>query len=404
MKGLANTAWQWAQRQTLATRLLAKRARFDDVRVPLIFVPSALGTRLVHANGHRVWGGSKQVLLGPPKDGTGEASTDGLLEQLPIIPGLLSYDVFGGLLHFLERVGGYTRGEDLFVLDYDWRASVADGALALSELVSRVQGCSDQVVDIVGVSSGGVVARYFLGQGDLPIQNNSQDRTPPEPDSTHAKVRRVVYLGVPQRGVLEAVMELEFGMKVASVGRRIPSQIMAQMQLPFDMLPHPADSIFVDPEGRTIDLDIYDAGVWRDLKLRCAESEGFEGRLAQAAGLQQSLEAMPAHPSVFAIAARHKTSPARIMLSEEGITWPCCLSPGDTHFEMLNHAGDGAIPEASLRALPGLDPDKIWWTTPREHRLIATDTKVHALVLEALLTTERDIRSDLYPLRPRVAP
>ena len=85
--------------------MLAKRARLRQDRVPLVLVPPAMGTRLVDGDGRRIWGTSRQVFFG--SKGQGDAATDGVLEEFSLLPGLLSYDVLGGLLHFLEDVGGY---------------------------------------------------------------------------------------------------------------------------------------------------------------------------------------------------------------------------------------------------------------------------------------------------------
>lgn len=380
-------------RQTRANRLLAQRARTKEDRVPMIFVPPVMGTKLVDSDGGRIWGSAIDVFRGVPRCDSPDAKPEGLLEDFSIVPGLLSYDVFGGLLTFLQRVGGYTLGEDLFVLDYDGRKGVVSGAQALNALVSRIQGVSSQEVDIVAVSSGGLVARYYLGYGGEDVLSG---RRP----SRGNPVRRVVYLGVPQRGFMESVIELEFGLKMARGSRTISSKQMTKMQLPFDMLPHPEDEIFLDPEGNPLSIDIFTGESWRSMGFHCAAMPGFDQRLQAALELRAALDAISPHPSCFAICARHKATSAKAIVQEDGsITWPCCLSTKDPQYSLLNRPGDGTVVEASLSAVPGLEAEKIWWVEPRKHRLIASDSRVHALVLEALLSTERTIKSELYSIR-----
>jgi hypothetical protein len=41
--------------------------------------------------------------------------------------------------------------------------------------------------------------------------------------------------------------------------------------------------------------------------------------------------------------------------------------------------------------LPGLDPQRVWFVEPDEHRTLPADRDVHRLVLEALLATDRAI-------------
>ena len=49
------------------------------------------------------------------------------------------------------------------------------------------------------------------------------------------------------------------------------------------------------------------------------------------------------------------------------------------------------MPLRSLQALPGLDPQRVWFVEPDEHRALPAHRDVHRLVLEALLATERAI-------------
>src|SRR5690242_11552297 len=97
--------------------LLARRARAITERAPLIVVPGMCGTRLVDDRGRVVWGSLACLYAGPSI--TSATRSAGLLDGIELVPGVAGVDVYGGLIRFLQRAG-YRRGEDLFVLDYDW--------------------------------------------------------------------------------------------------------------------------------------------------------------------------------------------------------------------------------------------------------------------------------------------
>jgi hypothetical protein len=77
---------------------------------------------------------------------------------------------------------------------------------------------------------------------------------------------------------------------------------------------------------------------------------------------------------------------------------PDCDPPSiDPTITFTYEPGDGALPEASLRAVPGLEEDRLWLVTPKAHHLIPADPEVHRLLLEALLATDRRIAKTPLP-------
>ena len=127
----------------LSRALLARRARGARERTPVILVLPVLGVRLVDAQGRARWGSAARLFLEPGPADEPDLRPDGVLEGITLVPGLYQHDVLGGMLRFLTRVGGYVRGEDLFCLEYDFRAGVAAAAARLASLVERLRGAGD---------------------------------------------------------------------------------------------------------------------------------------------------------------------------------------------------------------------------------------------------------------------
>jgi hypothetical protein len=125
----------------------------------------------------------------------------------------------------LGRAGAVDYGDahfTCFQFDYDWRRDLAESARRLGAFIrqrrayvqaecERRYGPEDADVrfDIVAHSMGGLVARYFLryGEADLPA-----DGSEPETIWDGARyVDRVILIGTPNAGSLDALFELRRG-------------------------------------------------------------------------------------------------------------------------------------------------------------------------------------------------
>lgn len=349
-------------------RLLLRRARLSRERPPLVLIPSALGTRLVDAWGNGLWNSTAQLYFKSRVSQDAPIHTNGLLEHFSLIPGLLAYDVYGGLVRFLERAG-YRRGEDLFTLEYDWRAGISEGAARLADLVDRIRGVGSGQVDLVGVSSGGLIARYFAGGASHSL----------------GPIRRIVHVGTPQRGSFHTFEMLVGGVQPAPAGVRFSGRDMASLQVIWDCLPHPDDRIFVDEQGRPLDLDLYQPQLWEELGIAPLPRKQLADHLQAARALHHHLDQVPLHRDSFVIGGFETPTSTRAVISGSRVILPACQPrPGDPLARFLYEAGDGSLPERSLR-LPGLDPRRLWPVSLRAHHLLPSDPNVHRLIVEALL-------------------
>ena len=372
-----------------------------------MIVPPLFGTRLVNGEGRVIWGATSNVFFGPTIGGATGVRPAGLLEELPIIPGIVGQDIHGGLMRYLVHVGGYRRGEDLFSLDYDWRAGVVHGAAQLEALVRSIRGVGTERVDLVAISSGGAVVRYFLAYGGADVLGDPAviEAARPARSPGAAWARRVIYIGSPQRGTFGAPAHLHEGIEFIPGGKHFPASELALCQTPFDYLPHPDDPVFVDEKGSVLPLDIYDPETWIKLGLagglKDINVDDFEARLKRGRRLHAALDGGAGrHPDTIVIGGRHLPTRARFLVLNGRAVLPDCDPRSiDPAITFTYEPGDGALPEASLRAVPGLEEDRLWLVTPKAHHLIPADPEVHRLLLEALLATDRRIANTPLPRR-----
>lgn len=208
---------------------MAQRSRAEDL---VVVVPGILGSTLADADGHEVWAASGKALvrgirtlgksvkrltlpagLGDEHPGDGVRPT-GLMSDVHALPGVWKpVDGYSSLLNWLEAHFTLQRrlpGEaadvpaNLVAFAYDWRLSCRYNAERLAERVDEELGRwrasrpdrRDAKVVFLCHSMGGLVTRSYVEQcGGAEV------------------TRRVVTLGTPYRGSLDALLYLVNGMR-----------------------------------------------------------------------------------------------------------------------------------------------------------------------------------------------
>ncbi|MFF9566070.1 esterase/lipase family protein [Streptomyces sp. NPDC014685] len=223
---------------------MTSRSPVDDL---VVVVPGILGSRLADADGHEVWGLSGRALLRGirtfgrsvkdltlPADLGDEHPGDGVrplgpMRDLHGLPGVWTLvDGYNGFLDWLERHFTLHRRRaeeeagtpaNLVGFAYDWRLSCRYNAERLAERVDEELGRwrasaperAEARVVLVCHSMGGLVARQYVERcGGAEV------------------TRRVITLGTPYRGSLDALLYLVNGMGPAGIGltsfaRSLPS-------------------------------------------------------------------------------------------------------------------------------------------------------------------------------------
>jgi pimeloyl-ACP methyl ester carboxylesterase len=253
--------------------LLYRSSHLNDNASPIIIIPGLMGTTLVNAKGEEVWPKSASNLAFSRFD---ELATG--IENDGIVPGrlfdsLAGIDFYGTLLETLEKVGRYEKSQAgtpvpalmknkrrYYVFLYDWRKSNFQAVQQLHALIEQIrQDYRDPAlkVDIIAHSNGGLIARYYLQYGP---QAEASRANPTAWKEGELRIHRIAMLGTPNLGSVESVNRLYQGFRIGL--RPIPPQILSYFATPFEALPSPKSTVFIDGNGTPVDLDVFDPALW----------------------------------------------------------------------------------------------------------------------------------------------
>lgn len=262
-----------------APRILPERPA-EPPTTPVIFVPGVTGVVLRDsATGEVAWGLGRN-LLGPKDDGYSLAlpvirEDPGLPVLEPVAP-IEQIAIFGirkpiyGPVRSLLTGAGYLEGklesprtgETLFFFNYDWRRDLTESAGLLRrqlEELRRVQGRERLEVDLICQSSGAHLCRYLAKYGAVPLAEAEAGRLP-----ATLSVRRLVLVGSSNGGSLRILRELDRGRRyVPLIGRRMRPEVVFTYPALFQDLPVYRRDLFLDAQGKPLDVDLFDPESWR---------------------------------------------------------------------------------------------------------------------------------------------
>lgn len=386
---------------------LYAQARGNPDQPPVILIPGALGTRLSAPDRTEVWPGNwlkmmtsryhdLALAIDPEalEPESGELRPSGLTERAA------GRDYYGRIIDVLESAGGYVAGTPgeppadaaprYYVLTYDWRRDNVATARRLDSLIEQLRidhGKPDLKVDIIGHSMGGLIARYYARYGTADVLDGNEF---PVSGEGAAKIRRMVLLGTPNLGSVEAMTALIAGGRLAA--RRVAPEVMMSMPAIYQLFPHNLHDWVLTTEGHPLARDQFDAYIWKrfelgpwdpTLRARVRERRGdaaedylalleryFHRQLERARRFTWSLtvpaEGRSVAPVLFG--GDCTLTPARVIVEEvdgESVLrlWPGEIADpraGIDYDRLMLEPGDGTVTKASLLARDALDP-----TAPR---------------------------------------
>jgi Lecithin:cholesterol acyltransferase len=225
----------------------------------VILLPGITGSVLANAKGKEVWGISAGVVwraitsLGNSITGlelAGDDVDDGvtatrLVQDATIVPGLVKIDGYTRISEYLVKQLGLIEGQNFYTFPYDWRRDNRVNAKRLeSQAMSWLNhwrassGNADAKLVLIGHSMGGLISRYFI-----------------ECLGGWQHTRRLLTLGTPHRGSLNAVGFLANGMKkgIGPLGLDL-SPLLRSLTSVYQLLPiYPCVSVGGAPMARVAD-------------------------------------------------------------------------------------------------------------------------------------------------------
>lgn len=295
-------------RPNLGALYNAAAQRSDWERNPVIVIPGILGSKLVQTPTRRlVWGAFSGGFANPRRpegaqlvalpmreetalrDLTDDVISHGALDRLRLnvlwLP--IELGAYANILSTLG-VGGY-RDEQLglagavdygeehftcFQFDYDWRRDLVENAARLHAFILEKRAyvqrelqqrygktVADLKFDIVAHSMGGLVTRYFLqyGAADLPADGAS---LPPVTWEGARYVKRVILVGTPNEGSVEALLNLVNGYTFGPFIPAYSPAVIGTMPSIYQLLPRPSQRAVVEAEHPNRLVDVFDPVVW----------------------------------------------------------------------------------------------------------------------------------------------
>ncbi len=376
---------------------------------PLILIPGVMGSRLLSADSKvEVWpgpfwrlvmGGAFTDIALPISgvDSSVGAPRRSTLQAGGVFTEIAGTDFYGQIIRTLTEAGGYhcepveqmSASTDCVLFAWDWRKGMVAASTSLDTVVDRlrtVRGDPALKVDIVAHSAGGLLTRYFVRYGGVDVLDEL------DPAVTFAggkKVRQAVLIGTPNYGSITALQKAIMGDQIGQASLR--PETIATMPGMFQLLPHPDRTWMLDTRGNRVDLDLYDATIWKRYhwsiwepgvrdRIRAefgdrtaadaylAEFErDFQRQLYRALRFHRALSrpttATPTSFIVFGSAC--VPTAAHCVVEEEEERISIALVPSDIknplggvpYDELMIEPGDGAVTKASLLARDSLQAD-----------------------------------------------
>jgi pimeloyl-ACP methyl ester carboxylesterase len=205
-------------------------------------------------------------------------------------------------------VGGYQLGDinnpkpgdTAFIYYYDWRRDNVESAIGLGRAIRKIKTrlrAPGLRFDIVAHSMGGFLAEYYLKYGMVDVLDHAG--AAPVTYAGAMDIGRIVTIGTPHRGTMSAFRILNNGFSRTMSPREIFSMPSVYQLLPDDPTGH-----FLDMQGNTVAVDLYDARTWVENRWAIWSRRGAESGDAPPPQAERFLQAALDRARAFHAALR----------------------------------------------------------------------------------------------------
>ena len=168
---------------------------------PVVFVPGTMGSEL-WLGSERVWPNVNLLFKRPELLRYSEDTplkAKGILNEMVVVPNLISFDQYNLLGDYLVEELGYERENNFIEFAYDWRQDVRQSARELAAFVDRWK--VDAPITLIAHSLGTLVSRYYV-----------------EKLGGKKKIGRLLLIGGPHQGVPKIAANLLSGVDLLPFG------------------------------------------------------------------------------------------------------------------------------------------------------------------------------------------
>ncbi len=374
---------------------------------PVILIHGIMGSKLRDSSSlNEIWFGhigqllfSKFANLKLPLSSESLEPSDNNIEAFEIADKAAGTDFYRAIIDTLVNYAGFQISEPgqysdniqrrLYIFNYDWRQDNQKSAMKLSLFIKSIQADHNNPnlkFDIIAHSMGGLITRYFLRYGENDVLNNNDF---PMDQSGSKHVRKVVLLGTPNLGSVDAVKSFIRGLKIGL--RKVPTEVLVTMPSIYQLFPHSINRWVIDINGKTLNHDVFDIETWKhfqwsifDPNVRARILKEFEDinqgqtylnlleayfhkHIERARRFVWSLTIPVDQPSykLVVMGGDCELTPARILLEDTHSGRQALrLKPsqikspinGIDYESLMPEPGDGTVTKASLLARQALDP------------------------------------------------
>ncbi len=238
---------------------------------PIAFIPGMMASILKDRNtGKIIYGNVFQGLIEElelPIDGKtlrdnqDEVVSGEVVTTFKYIPGVMELDLNERIREVAINIGGFKPHQDGFGHPWDWRRDLVEAAQQLDRRIRDFKektGRPDLKINLICHSAGGLVARYYAKYGAADVLDQDQ----PVPTYEGAKnINKIIMLGTPNAGSVESFMTVHQGLWLPSVGYATAEMIFSMPAL-YELMPLDGRKVFIGPDGKPLDIDLYDPANW----------------------------------------------------------------------------------------------------------------------------------------------